>query len=60
MTRSDPSDGRSPHGATVTVRYKVYGDDLDGTYLAIDPTHVHMNMPAAIAWARGLDDARRR
>jgi predicted metalloprotease with PDZ domain len=57
MTRSDPSGWVVPvHGATVTVRYKVYGDDLDGTYLAIDPTHVHMNMPAAIMWARGLDD----
>jgi len=57
MTRSDPSGWTVPsHGATVTIKYKVYGDDLDGTYLAIDPTHVHMNMPAAIMWARGLDD----
>jgi predicted metalloprotease with PDZ domain len=58
ITRSDPSGWviRS-HGVTVTVRYKVYGDDLDGTYLAIDTTHVHMNMPAAIMWARGFDDA---
>jgi predicted metalloprotease with PDZ domain len=30
---------------------------VDGTYLAIDTTHVHMNMPAAIMWARGLDDS---
>jgi predicted metalloprotease with PDZ domain len=42
------------HGAAVVVRYKVYGDLVDGTYLAIDRTHVHMNMPAAIMWARGL------
>jgi predicted metalloprotease with PDZ domain len=34
----------------------VFGDRLDGTYLAIDPTHAHINMPAAIMWARGLDD----
>jgi predicted metalloprotease with PDZ domain len=40
----------------LTVQYKVFGDWLDGTYLAIDSTHVHMNMPAAIMWARGLDD----
>ena len=40
----------------MTVRYKVYGDRVDGTYLAIDTTHAHINMPAAIMWARGLDD----
>jgi len=43
-------------GGTVTVRYKVYGDRVDGTYLAVDTTHAHINMPAAIMWARGLDD----
>ena len=49
--------GRSAnHGGRVTVRYKVYGDLVDGTYLAIDTTHAHINMPAAIMWARGLDD----
>ena len=48
-------DGRD-HGGRVTVRYKVYGDVVDGTYLAIDTTHAHINMPAAIMWARGLDD----
>jgi predicted metalloprotease with PDZ domain len=44
------------HGGRVTVRYKVYGDLVDGTYLAVDTTHAHINMPAAIMWARGLDD----
>jgi predicted metalloprotease with PDZ domain len=44
------------HDGSVTVRYKVFGDQLDGTYLAIDVTHAHINMPAAIMWARGLDD----
>jgi predicted metalloprotease with PDZ domain len=44
------------HGTTVTVRYKIYGDRVDGTYLAIDETHAHINMPAALMWARGLDD----
>src|SRR4029453_4171328 len=36
------------HDGTVTVKYKIYGDRVDGTYLAVDATHVHMNMPAAI------------
>src|SRR5689334_12394129 len=44
------------HGGRVTVRYKIYGDRVDGTYLAIDPMHAHINMPAAMMWARGLDD----
>ena len=46
----------SGHGGRVTVRYRVFGDVVDGTYLGIDPTHAHINMPAAIMWARGLDD----
>jgi len=44
------------HGGAVTVKYKVYGDRVDGTYLAVDTTHAHINMPAAVMWARGLDD----
>jgi predicted metalloprotease with PDZ domain len=46
----------SGHGGGVTVKYKIYGDRVDGTYLAIDTTHAHINMPAAIMWAHGLDD----
>ena len=37
------------------VVYKIYGDHVDGTYLGIDPTHAHMNMPATLLWARGLE-----
>src|SRR5947207_18057 len=44
------------HRGSVTVRYKVFGDRVDGTYLGIDTTHAHINMPAVIMWARGLDD----
>ena len=58
IARPDPSGWTvARHGGTVTIRYKVYGDHVDGTYLAIDTSHVHMNMPAAIMWARGLDDS---
>jgi predicted metalloprotease with PDZ domain len=57
VTRPDPSGWAvGEHGSSVTVRYKVFGDRVDGTYLAVDTTHLHMNMPAAIMWARGLDD----
>jgi predicted metalloprotease with PDZ domain len=43
------------HDGTVRIVYKIYGDHVDGTYLGIDPTHAHMNMPATLLWARGLD-----
>jgi predicted metalloprotease with PDZ domain len=57
IARPDPHGWTIPeHGPTVTVRYKVFGDRVDGTYLAVDPTHAHMNMPASVMWARGLED----
>ena len=43
------------HDGTVRFVYKVYGDRVDGTYLGIDSTHAHINMPAALVWARGLE-----
>jgi predicted metalloprotease with PDZ domain len=57
VARTDPDAWLvADHGGSATVRYKVFGDTLDGTYLAVDSTHAHINMPAAIMWARGLDD----
>ncbi len=38
------------------VRYRVSGDRSDGTYLDIDETHAHINMPASLLWARGFED----
>jgi predicted metalloprotease with PDZ domain len=43
------------HAGAVRVTYRIFGDRVDGTYLAIDSTHAHINMPAALMWARGLD-----
>src|SRR6188768_1830268 len=43
------------HPARVRVTYKVFGNLVDGTYLGIDASHAHMNMPATLMWARGLD-----
>ncbi|MEO0107769.1 MAG: M61 family peptidase, partial [candidate division WOR-3 bacterium] len=45
----------SGHDGTVRVRYKVFGDRIDGTYLAVDATHLHMNMPATLMWAPGYE-----
>jgi predicted metalloprotease with PDZ domain len=44
------------HPSNVRVSYRVFGDRTDGTYLSIDPAHAHVNMPAALMWARGLEE----
>jgi predicted metalloprotease with PDZ domain len=43
------------HDGTVVVSYRVFGDRTDGTYLSVDATHAHINMPAALMWARGFE-----
>lgn len=43
------------HDGTVVVSYRVYGDRTDGTYLSVDATHGHLNMPASLMWAKGLE-----
>ena len=54
--RPNPYSGTSlGHDGTVRIAYKIYGDHVDGTYLAVDASHAHMNMPATLMWARGLD-----
>jgi predicted metalloprotease with PDZ domain len=56
VTRPDPYGWEvATHPGTVQVRYRVFGDRVDGTYLGVDSTHAHINMPAALLWARGLD-----
>ena len=47
VKRPDPHGWNvNGHRGHVEVRYKIFGDRVDGTYLAIDNTHAHMNMPA--------------
>ena len=43
------------HDGTVRIVYKIFGDRIDGTYLGVDTTHAHMNMPATLIWAAGLE-----
>jgi predicted metalloprotease with PDZ domain len=43
------------HDGTVRIVYKVFGNHVDGTYLAVDDSHAHVNMPATLMWARGFD-----
>ena len=42
-------------GGLVRFGYTLFGDRADGTYTQIDPTHAHLNMPASLVWARGLE-----
>jgi len=44
------------HDGTVSVTYRIFGDRADGTYLGIDTTHAHINMPAAFLWVEGLEN----
>jgi predicted metalloprotease with PDZ domain len=44
------------HNGTVVIGYRVFGDRVDGTYLSVDASHAHMNMPATLMWARGFEN----
>jgi predicted metalloprotease with PDZ domain len=44
------------HDGTVRFQYRLFGDRIDGTYLAVDSTHAHLNMPATLMWGHGLED----
>jgi predicted metalloprotease with PDZ domain len=56
VSRREPSQWNvEGHDGTVEVRYTVFGDRVDGTYLAVDNTHAHLNMPATFLWAHGLE-----
>lgn len=43
------------HDGTVRVSYRIFGNHADGTYMAVDTTHAHLNMPAAFLWAPDLE-----
>ncbi|HTI09873.1 MAG TPA: PDZ domain-containing protein [Puia sp.] len=46
----------SRHSGYLRVQYTLYGNYADGTYAGIDPSGVHLNMPAAFLWMKGLDN----
>ena len=45
----------TPRNGIVVCSYTLFGDHLDGTYAAIDLTHAHLNLPAVLVWAEGLE-----
>lgn len=56
VTKPDPRSWSVTSGdGTVHVSYKLFGDKVDGTFLAIDTTHAHINFPATVMWADGFD-----
>jgi predicted metalloprotease with PDZ domain len=57
VEQANPSEWDvSGHRGTVRVRYRVFGDTTDGTFVGIDSSHAHLNIPAALMWARGLEE----
>ena len=57
VTRPNPHQWTvTGHTGAVRVTYRIFGDRIDGTYLAIDSTHAHINMPSALIWARGFEE----
>jgi predicted metalloprotease with PDZ domain len=59
VTRPDPYGWDvAGHPGNVSVSYRVFGDRADGTYLGVDSTHAHINMPSTLMWARGLEQRR--
>ena len=38
------------HTGSARISYTVFGNHVDGTYLGIDETHAHINMPATFMW----------
>ena len=43
------------HGEAVKVSYTLFANWTDGTYASVDPSHAHLNMPAAFMWVVGQD-----
>jgi predicted metalloprotease with PDZ domain len=46
----------SRHSGYVRLQYTLYGNYADGTYVGLDPDDVHLNMPGAFMWLKGVDN----
>ena len=58
VTRPNPHQWDvAGHDGTVRVAYTLFGDQGDGTYAQIDPSHAHLNIPATFMFARGMEEA---
>ncbi|MDT3404182.1 M61 family metallopeptidase [Mucilaginibacter terrae] len=43
------------HGSTVIISYTLFGNHVDGTYVGIDASTAHLNMPATLMWVKGME-----
>jgi predicted metalloprotease with PDZ domain len=43
------------HRGQVRMRYRVFGKRTDGTYFSVDASMAHLNIPATLTWAAGLE-----
>lgn len=58
ITRPDPHGWTvRGHDGTVRIDYTIWGDRIDGTYLSIDRSHAHLNMPATFMFAHEMESA---
>ena len=58
VTRPHPHGWDVPgHDGTVKLRYTVWGDRTDGTYLSVDHSHAHMNIPATFVFSEQMRNA---
>ncbi|HEY4108272.1 PDZ domain-containing protein [Puia sp.] len=46
----------SRYNGYIRLQYTLYGNYADGTYVGLDPTNVHFNMPGAFLWLKGADN----
>lgn len=58
INRIDGDVYEVPHPASgyVRLKYTLYGNYADGTYVGLDPSGVHLNMPGAFMWMKGVDN----
>jgi predicted metalloprotease with PDZ domain len=55
VSRPNPHEWRiDAHPGAARVRYRVFGDRVDGTYLGVDDSHAHMNIPATLMYVNAL------
>jgi len=45
------------HNGYIRVQYTLYGNYADGTYVGLDPDGVHLNMPGAFLWMKGVENS---
>jgi predicted metalloprotease with PDZ domain len=57
VNRADPYSWEITPGTdgVIQFNYTLYGDRTDGTYVGIDQQHAHLNIPATLCYAQGLE-----